>query len=123
MARLCEYTSGIIRNTGSKLHIAGGTADHIHMAVSLAPSMSLVDFVRTVKTNSSRWIHQTFPRLADFAWQDGYAAFTVSHSGLEKVVRYIELQKEHHHNATFEEELERFLQRHVVGYDKKHIAG
>jgi putative transposase len=123
MARLCEYTSGIIRNTGSKLHIAGGPADHIHMAVSLAPSMSLVDFVRTVKTNSSRWIHETFPKLADFAWQDGYAAFTVSHSGLEKVVAYIKDQNKHHKRTTFEEEMEHFFQRHGVEYDKRHIGG
>jgi putative transposase len=123
MARLCQYKSGIIRNMKSKLHIANGPGDHIHLAVSLDPGTSLIDFVRTVKTNSSRWIHETFPELSDFAWQDGYAAFTVSHSGLEKVVTYIRDQNVHHKKATYQEELDRFLERHGLEHGKSDVNG
>ena len=123
MARVCEYIAGIIRNQKSKLHIANGPPDHIHLAGSLHPEISLADFVRTIKTNSSRWMHQNFPGLSDFAWQDGYAAFTVSHSGLEKVVEYIRGQEEHHKNMTFQEELVLLLKKHNVKYDVRYICG
>jgi putative transposase len=123
MARLCEYKAGIIRSLRSKLHIANGPADHIHMVVSLDPSTSLVDFVRTVKASSSKWVHQTFPQLEHFAWQDGYAAFTVSYSGLDKVVAYIQNQREHHKKLSFDEELVQFLQKHGVKYDERYVAG
>jgi putative transposase len=123
MARLCEYTVGVIRNLESVLHIANGPADHIHLVVSIAPTISLADFVRTVKTNSSRWIHEAYPQLHDFAWQDGYAAFTVSYSGLEKVIAYVRGQQEHHRKLSFEEELIQFLKKHEVEYDERYIAG
>ena len=93
MTRLCEYNAGIIRNLKGHLFIANGPANHIHLAVSIHPEMSLVDFVRTLKTNSARWIHQSFPDLADFAWQDGYSAFTVSRSACGRVIEYIRGQK------------------------------
>jgi REP-associated tyrosine transposase len=123
MTKLCEYIAGIIRNQKNKLYIANGPSDHIHLAVSLHPEISLVDFVRTIKTNSSRWIHQRFSDLSDFAWQDGYSAFSVSHSGLEKVIEYIRNQKEHHKNMTFQEELVIFLKKHNIEYDERYISG
>jgi putative transposase len=123
MARLCEYTAGIVGNLKSRLHIANGPADHIHLVVSIDPTISLADFVRTVKTNSSRWIHETFPKLQDFAWQDGYAAFTVSHSGLDKVIAYVRSQQEHHRKLSFEEELALFLKKHAIEYDERYVTG
>jgi putative transposase len=123
MSRPCDYKAGIIRSLKSTLHIANGPADHVHMLVSLDPSTSLAELVRTVKASSSKWVHQTFPQLERFAWQDGYAAFTVSHSGLDKVVAYIQNQQEHHKKLSFEEELVQFLQKHGVKYDERYIAG
>jgi putative transposase len=123
MTRLSEYTAGIVRSLRSTLHIANGPADHIHLVVSLDPSTSLADFVRTVKASSSKWVHQTFPQLEHFAWQDGYAAFTVSHSGIQKVVKYVRDQQSHHRKLSFEDELVRFLQKHGVKYDERYIAG
>jgi putative transposase len=122
MVRLCDYTAGIVRNQQSFPRIINGPSDHIHLAVSIDPQVTLPDFVRTLKTNSSRWVHETFQQLRDFAWQDGYAAFTVSHSGLDKVVAYISRQQEHHREMTFEEELAQFLTKHGVKYEKKYLA-
>jgi len=123
MSRLCEYKTGIIRDLSCRLHIANGPADHIHLLVSLNPSISLAEFMRIVKASSSKWVHETFPMLKHFAWQDGYAAFTVSHSGVEKVTAYIRSQQEHHKKLSFEEELVQFLRKHGVEYDERYITG
>jgi putative transposase len=122
MARLCEYTAGIVRSLKCTLHLANGPADHIHLAVSLDPSVSLAEFVRTVKAGSSKWVHQNFPQLEHFAWQDGYAAFTVSHSGMDKVVAYIRNQQEHHRKLSFEEELRLIFQKHGIRYEERYLV-
>jgi REP element-mobilizing transposase RayT len=121
--RLCEYIVGIARNTGGNVHIVNGPADHIHIAASLNSQTSLAEFVRTTKTNTSRWIHKTFADMHDFAWQDGYSAFTVSYSGLSKVIEYIKGQQEHHKKISFDEELVAFLQKHEIDYDDRFIGG
>jgi len=123
MARLYEYLAGIIRKAEGTLYLAGGPRDHIHLAVTLDPKMALADFVRNLKANSSRWIHQTFPELRTFAWQDGYAAFSVSHSGLPSVVEYIRRQQEHHRKLSFREELEKLLAKHRIAFDPRFLEG
>jgi putative transposase len=122
MQRLSEYVAGIIRNLKCHLYVANGTADHIHLAVSLRPQISLADFMRTVKASSSRWIHETFPKINNFSWQDGYSAFTVSHSVLSRVIEYIKGQQEHHKRMTFEQELVGFLKKHKIVFDEKYIS-
>jgi len=117
--RLCEYCGGILRNHGGILHQAGGPADHIHLAITLDPKTSVVETVRTLKTNTSRWIHENFADLQTFAWQDGYAAFSISHSGLPSVMDYIRRQPEHHRKLTFREELEQFFAKHGIPYDPR----
>jgi putative transposase len=123
MSRLCEYLGGIVRNIDGTLHLAGGPADHIHLALTLDPIIALADFVRTLKSNSSRWLHQTYPQLRTFAWQDGYMAFSVSHSGLSSVVDYIRNQGEHHKKLSYREELEQFLVKHGITYNQQYIEG
>ncbi len=123
MHRLCEYVAGIVRNVKCKLYIANGPEDHIHIAVSLRPEVPLADFVRTIKTNTSRWIHQTFDDMQEFGWQDGYSAFTVSYSGLDNVFEYIKGQLEHHKKVSFEEELAGFLKKHNIDFDPQYIGG
>lgn len=119
--RVSEYIAGIIRNLKCRLYVANGTADHIHLAVSLRPQISVADFMRTVKANSSRWIRETFLKIDNFSWQDGYSAFTVSHSDLRKVIGYIKGQQEHHKKMTFEEELVGFLKKHNIVFNEKYI--
>ena len=68
-------------------------------------------------------MHEEFPDLRDFAWQDGYGAFTVSKSNLESVVGYIQKQREHHQRKTFQEEYLEFLQRHGIDYDERYLWG
>ena len=85
----------------------------------IAPSQ----IAQYLKGDSSKWIHETFPELRDFAWQEGYGAFTVSKSNLESVVAYIQKQREHHQKQTFQEEYLEFLQKHGVEYDERYVWG
>jgi putative transposase len=119
--RLYEYLGGIVRDAQGRLIAAGGTADHVHLLVSAHPQTALSDLLRQAKAGSSRWIHQTFRGRGDFAWQDGYGAFTVSHSNLEDVGQYIAQQEKHHRRMTFQEEFIAFLDRHEIRYDDRYI--
>lgn len=83
--------------------------------------MTVADTVRDMKSNSSRWIHETFSNLRGFAWQTGYGAFTVSRSNLGEVRGYIANQPEHHRVRTFEEEFVAFLKRHEIEYDERYL--
>ena len=90
MPRVREYIGGIVRELRGRMLAANGPADHLHVALTADASTALADLVRTIKSNSSRWIRRTLPGLARFGWQDGYSAFSVSHSGVGKVVAYVQ---------------------------------
>ena len=118
---LYSYIGGIMRKKNAKLLSAGGMLDHIHLYASMPSTISIADFVNAVKSNSSRWIHESFARLRKFAWQEGYGAFSVSKSEEGKVVRYILNQESHHRKRTFKEELIGLLEKHGIAYDKRYI--
>jgi putative transposase len=119
--RLYGYIGGIVHNTRSVLLAAGGIEDHIHLLVSLGRTASISDLIRNIKTNSSSWVHETFPQLARFAWQSGYGAFSVSRSVIERVKGYIANQKKHHKKETFQDEFVRFLKEHDLEYDERYL--
>lgn len=121
MIRLFEYIGGIVKNMKATLLLVGGVSDHVHLAARLHPELSVVEFVRTVKGNASRWVHETFPEQRDFAWQEGYSAFSVSHSIVGKVIDYIRGQKEHHKKLTFPDELKMLLERHNIEFDERYL--
>ena len=95
--------------------------DHTHLLVSLSRDCSLAEVMRVVKSNSSRWVSDTFPDLAGFSWQAGYGAFAVSHSLIETVIRYIDRQAEHHAKLTFQDEYREFLRRHGIEWDERYV--
>ena len=121
VSRLHEYIGGIARESGSKLLAAGGMPDHIHLLVSLGKQNTIADTIRDIKSNSSRWIHDTFKNLRGFGWQTGYGAFAVSFSSMEDVKQYIAGQREHHRVRSFKEEFIALLQRHNIEYDERYI--
>ena len=120
-SRLFEYVHGILRGEGARLLVAGGMPDHAHWLVMLHQSMAVADAARTIKSCSSKWVHETFPRHRAFAWQAGYGAFTVSYSNLPKVEDYIRRQSEHHRTTTFRDEFLTFLRRHRIEYDERYL--
>ena len=119
--RLFEYVGGILRGCDSALIAAGGMPDHVHLLCSLGKRSSISDVVRTVKSNSSKWIHETFERRRQFAWQSGYGAFAVSFSNIEEVRRYLANQAEHHARRSFKDELRALLERHNIEYDERYL--
>lgn len=119
MDTVCKYIAGIIHNNNGLAMEIGGMPDHIHILSSLPKTMSLSDYVRDIKTNSSRWIKTLDNHYSRFEWQEGYGAFSVSPSLLDKTVAYIKGQKEHHKKRTFREEYIMFLQASNIEYDER----
>jgi len=118
--RLFEYLGGTIKGLGGFPQAVGGVADHVHLLVGLKATHCLADFMRELKKVSSIWVHQEL-NLGTFAWQEGYAAFTVSASSRAGVKRYISNQPEHHRKKTFREELVEMLGKAGVAYESKYL--
>lgn len=118
--RVHEYIGGIIRNMDGVAHAVGGTGDHLHIAAGLRATHCLADVMREVKSESSRWIHEEL-RLAGFAWQEGYGAFTFAAPDLEAVRSYVLNQEEHHRMKTFQEEYVAMLKRGMVAYEEDFL--
>lgn len=95
--------------------------DHVHLLVSLNPTIALADLVRDVKSNSSSRLKENHASFADFGWQNGYGAFGVSQSNIEVVKEYIGRQAEHHRKLSFREEYIRLLEKHGVEYDPRYV--
>jgi REP element-mobilizing transposase RayT len=119
--RIHEYLGGIVRSEGGVAYQVGGMADHVHLLVRWRTDESPATLLRQMKCNSSRWIHETFPMMSAFAWQEGYAAFTVSQSQKDAVARYIANQEMHHRGRSFEDELVELLKAHQVEYDPRYL--
>lgn len=119
--RLYEYLAGVARHEFGRAIEIGGTEDHLHGLLALRTDVSLADAMRKWKSLSSGWVHKTFRQYAAFAWQDGYAAFSVSQSALDSVHAYIRRQEHHHRKMSFEQELRALLERNEIGYDPNHL--
>ena len=118
--RLHPYLGGIIRSSGGVPIAIGGVADHVHLYLRWRPDAALSDLMRTVKSRSSRWVHESFAHRGDFAWQEGYAAFSVSPSQDETVRTYIANQEEHHRERDFKSELLALLKAHGVEFEERY---
>jgi len=118
---LFAYQAGTLKEFDSPALIIGGEKDHVYALFSLSKNHALVKVIEGVKRSSSKWIKTQGREFADFHWQAGYGAFSVSQSQVSKVRRYIELQEEHHKSMSFQEELRTFLKRYRVEYGERYI--
>lgn len=118
--RLHEYLGGTIQGLGGYSQGVGGIADHVHLLVSLKATHCLADVLRELKKASSVWVHEQVP-LPTFAWQEGYAAFTISPTACDSVRRYIANQKEHHCRRSFREELIELLIKAGVAFEERYL--
>jgi putative transposase len=117
---LWAYLIGIGENHNLTVIAAGGIENHVHVLFVLPQTISLAKAVQTFKANSSRWLSE---HGLGFAWQEGYAAFSVSKSQASDVQRYIGSQPEHHRRRSFEEEFELLLKKSAIKYDPKFVFG
>ena len=115
--RLHGYLTGIARENEIQVLAAGGTADHVHLLISLPRTISIAKSVQLLKAGSSKWIHEIFPGSRTFAWQEGYGAFSIGVSQKAATVEYILAQVEHHKRVGFEDELKKFLSVHGINED------
>ena len=120
-ARLWAYLGGIARQNELTALSIGGVEDHVHLLLSMPPKMSLSEALQRIKGGSSGWVKENLPDCQQFAWQDGYGAFTVSKSHLAAVENYIHKQREHHRVKTFQDEYRAFLDRHGIQYEERYL--
>ena len=118
---LHKYISGIVNELGAKSLAVGGWNDHIHIFFGLQPSLSISDFMKVVKTNSSKWVNENEFVKGKFQWQEGYGAFSYAKSQRDVVIKYIMNQEEHHQRKTFREEYIEMLKNFDVEYDEKYL--
>jgi putative transposase len=121
--RVWEYIGGIARAHRMTALQVGGFDDHIHALVTAPATIAPSSIAQYLKGDSSKWMHEEFPELRNFGWQDGYGAFTVSRSNIPELIRYIQNQREHHSKMTFQEEYIRLLKKHGVEYDERYLWG
>ena len=117
---LGRYLGGVAREKNIPLLMAGGTNNHLHLLIALPAAMPLAKAVQELKGNSSRWLNQ---HGSHFAWQEGYAAFSVSASNKRAVIEYIAAQPRHHEKRSFEQEFVAMLQKSEIDYDPRFIFG
>jgi len=119
-AHLFRYMHGIIDNNGSKLILANGTTDHIHLLISLGRMIQISTLIGDIKRDSSSWVKQN-GGSSRFYWQEGYGAFSIGQSQVGTVMSYIDAQKEHHKNQDFQSEFRSLLKRYQVDYDERYV--
>jgi REP element-mobilizing transposase RayT len=118
--RLHEYLGGTVSGLGGFPQGVGGMADHGHLLVGLKATHCLADLMRELKKASSVWVHEEI-KLREFAWQEGYGAFTVSSPSRPQVQKYIANQAGHHRVKSFREELVEFLEKAGVAYEDRFL--
>ena len=118
---LYKYITGIIQNNNHKLIAINGVANHIHIAVGYKTHQLIPELLQDIKGDSSRWINKKRFAKGIFNWQVGYGAFSFSNSQIDRVVKYINNQEQHHKKKTFLEEYVELLKKYDVSYNKKYI--
>ena len=119
--KLYAYISGIIKNKKSILYIIGGKSDHIHILVSIPPNIAISDFMKVLKTETSKWIKESgyFPKF--LGWGSGYAVFSCSYEEKDEIINYIKNQKEHHRKVEFAEEIRTIFNKNNVKLNEKYF--
>ena len=118
---LYKYITGITQNNGHKLIAINGMPNHLHIAVGYKPHQLIPDLLQDIKGDSSKWINKKKFVRGRFNWQEGYGAFSFSHSQIDRVVKYINNQEQHHGKKTFREEYIQLLKKYDIPFDEKYI--
>ena len=121
--QLYNYIAGIVRSNNCILYAINGIENHIHLLINLHPSIKLADLVREIKVGSNRWIkiHQaSYPMFK--GWGKEYGAFTYALRDRDMVKNYIERQREHHSNVTFESEYQKLLANAGIEWNEYRLT-
>jgi len=118
---LYRYITAVCATCQCPAHQIGGTEDHVHILLSLLPTITVSHLVEEAKKRSAKWASTKGQQYEDFAWQGGYGAFSIGQSQLETVKKYIADQKQHHKARSFQDEFRAFLDRYQVEYDERYV--
>jgi REP element-mobilizing transposase RayT len=119
--RLHKYITGIIQNQGHKLITINTMPNHAHIFIGMKPDAALSDLVRDIKRDSTNFVNNEIKMRGKFGWQEGFGAFSYSHSQIDSVAKYILNQEEHHRRKTFREEYETMLKDYAVEYNDRYV--
>ncbi len=121
-AELFAYKATVLKNDvdSPAIHI-NGVEDHVHILCQLSRKHPIMDVVKVSKTETTKWLKTQHPDLRDFQWQNGYGAFSVSVSNIERVKRYIARQEEHHRRMSYQDEFRELCRRHRVEIDERYV--
>jgi len=120
-AELHSYLGGICNQLDCQVIKVGGYTDHIHILCMLSKKIALVKLMEVLKANSSKWIKTKGAAYANFYWQDGYGAFSVNPSEVDRVIAYIHNQHDHHKQNAFQDEYRAFLKKYNVQFDERYV--
>jgi len=116
-----RYLAEVARDCECEAYRVGGVADHVHLALRLARTVSQAELLEKLKTTSSKWVKTLGPLYDDFGWQRGYGDFSVGFSQLERLCDYIDRQEAHHKRVTFEEEYRMLLKKYNLPFDERYV--
>ena len=118
---LYKYITGIVQNNKHKLIVSNWTCNHIHIFVGYKPHQLIPDLLQDIKGDSSKWVNNKRLVYGKFQWQEGYGAFSYSHSHIDRVIKYIKGQEAHHEQKSFKEEYLEILNKFDIQHDEKYI--
>lgn len=119
--RLYQYITAIVQNKGQKMLAINGISNHVHLFIGIKPNCCLSDLIREIKKSSNDFINENRLCKYNFGWQEGYGAFSYSHSQIDGVVKYIMNQKEHHKKQNFKDEYIQVLKNFSIEYDDQYL--
>ncbi len=120
-AALHSYLGGICNRLECQVLKVGGYTDHIHILCMLSKKIALMKLMEELKSHSSKWVKTKGPGYENFYWQDGYGAFSVKPSEVDRVIAYIANQHQHHSKQTFQDEYRGYLKKYKVEYDERYV--
>ena len=118
---LHAYLATVCKTLDCSSHAVGGADDHVHIACSLSRTVTVSKLVQEVKQDSSAWIKSKGDAYRDFAWQNGYGAFSIGQSQLDDLKRYVANQRAHHFREPFQDEFRKLLNRYEVDFDEQYV--
>jgi REP element-mobilizing transposase RayT len=121
--RLHAFLGGIAKDLGCTPYAINGDIEHVHALIRYPSDLSHSDLLANLKSRSTHWVHDTFPGLRHFYWQEGYGGFTVSKSLVPDLVEYIRTQKEHHRTMSFKDEFMKLLRLNGIDADERDVFG
>jgi REP element-mobilizing transposase RayT len=119
--RTWAYLAGACNNLGSPALIVGGVEDHTHILCRMNKKIAIAEMLRDLKRESSKWVKLEQPRLADFHWQAGYGAFSISPANINPLKHYIAQQEEHHRQESFQDEFRRLCKKYGLEIDERYV--